>query len=281
MSATARRTWIAAYLVGVLAVCLYIGFPSEALRAHVAHRLAAGVPGFSVTVADVRPALPPGLELKGVSISRTGVDLVRVERLKIAPELLTLVRKISRYRFEGSAAAGDLSGTAEVQAQGEQPLVAMQARWTGLLLERLPALQDFYGSRLSGRLEGSLALGGEGALTGKIRVIDGQIELARPLFDQKSFSFRTADAEVGFQNRTLLLRNGRLRGNEVDAEVSGTIALGPSAGAGALNLNGRISPHHAFMAKLEGSLPAVLMRRRTAIPFKITGPLHAPAFSLN
>lgn len=281
MSAAARRAWIAAYLVGVLAVCLYIGFPSEALRAHVAYRLAAGVPGLSVTVNDVRPALPPGLELTGVGVSRAGVDLVRMERLRIAPELLTLVQEITRYRFEGSAAEGEVNGTAEVHARGEIPFVALQAQWTGVLLERLPALREVYGSRLSGRLEGSLALSEEGALTGKIRVADGQVELARPLFDQKRFSFRTVDADISLQNRTLLLRNGRLRGNELDAELSGTLALGPSAGAGALNLTGRISPHHAFMAKVEGSLPAALMRRRAAIPFKVTGPLNAPAVALN
>jgi type II secretion system protein N len=281
MSAAARRTWIAAYLAAVLAVCLYLGFPSEALRAHVAHRLAAGVPGLSVAVNDIRPALPPGLELKGVRIARTGVDLLQMERLRIAPEWLTLVREITRYRFEGSAAAGEISGTAEVQGRGEQPLVAMQAQWSGVLLERLPALQEVYGSRLSGRLEGTLAFSGQGSLSGRIRVADAQVDLARPLFDQKSFGFRSVDAEVGLQERTLLLRNGRLRGNEVDAEVSGTIALGSSAGAGALNLTGRISPHHAFMARIEGSLPAALMRRRAAIPFKITGSLEAPAVSLN
>lgn len=281
MSAAAQRTWIAAYLAAVLAVCLYIGFPSEALRAHVAHRLSAGMPGLSVAVDEIRPALPPGLELKGVSIARTGVDLLQVERLRIAPEWLTLVREITRYRFEGSAAAGEISGTAEVQGHGEQPLAAMQAQWSGVLLERLPALQEVYGSRLSGRLEGSIALTGPGALTGRIRVADGQVELARPLFDQKSFSFRSAEAEIGLQERTLLLRNGRLRGNEADAEIAGTIALGPAAGAGALNLTGRISPHHAFMARIEGSLPAALMRRRAAIPFKITGSLAAPAVSLN
>ncbi len=281
MSVAAKRTWIAAYLVGVLAVSLYIGFPSEPLRAHVAYRLAAGVPGLSVAVSGLRPALPPGLELTGVSVSRTGVDLVRMERLRIAPELLSLVREITRYRFEGSVAEGEISGTAEVPAQRELPLVSLQAQWTDVRLERLPALREIYGSRLSGRLEGSLAFSGEGALTGKVRVADGQVELGRPLFDQKSFSFRTVDADVSLQNRTLLLRNGRLRGSELDAEISGTLDLGPPAGAGALNLTGRISPHHAFMAKLEGSLPAALMRRRAAIPFKVTGPLGAPAVSLN
>jgi hypothetical protein len=35
------------------------------------------------------------------------------------------------------------------------------------------------------------------------------------------------------------------------------------------------------MAKAEGSLPAGLLRRRAAIPFRVSGPLDAPGFSLN
>jgi type II secretion system protein N len=271
MSAAARRIWIAAYLAGVLAVCLYFGFPSEALRAHAANRLAAGAPGLFVSIDEVRPVLPPGLELTGVNFSHAGADLVRLDRLRVAPELLTLMRKPTRYRFSGSAATGEIHGTAEIASQSERPLTDLQAQWSGVLLQQLPAVQNAYGSRISGRLEGSLSGSEEGGL----------VELARPLFEQTAFSFKTVDAEVGLHNRTLQLRNGRLRGAEVDAELSGTLTLGPSPGTGTLNLNGRISPHHAFLARMQGALPAALMRRRTAIPFKVTGPLAAPAVALN
>ena len=68
----------------------------------------------------------------------------------------------------------------------------------------------------------------------------------------------------------------------MDAEVSGTIVAGPAAGrAGRVNLSGRVTPHPAFLAKTEGSLPPSLLRRRTAIPFRVSGPLDAPGFSLN
>jgi hypothetical protein len=83
------------------------------------------------------------------------------------------------------------------------------------------------------------------------------------------------------QNRSLLLRNGRLKGNELDAEIAGSIALDRPPGANALNLSGRVTPHHAFLARAEGSIPAGLLRRRAGIPFRISGPLDAPGFSLN
>lgn len=282
MSAATRRIWVWAYLIGVLLVCLVIGFPSDALRAHVAHRLSAGLPGVTVSIEGIRPVLPPGVELQDVGVYRAGAPLLMLDRLRVAPELLSLIGRATQYRFQGSVAGGEINGSAQEQAPKEQRgAVRMQAQWTGVLLQRLPALQGIHGSRVSGRMEGSLTLNDQGSLTGKLRVADSQVELARPLFDLKGFSFRTFDADLSLQNRTIVVRNGRLRGNEMDAELSGTVLLDPSAGAGALNISGRITPHHAFMARLEGSLPAGLMRRRTAIPFKINGPLDSPGLSFN
>jgi type II secretion system protein N len=281
MSASARRFWIGAYLLGVLLVSLAVGFPSEALRAHIAHRLSASLPGVAVSIEGIRPALPPGAELQGVIVSRAGAPLLRLDRLRITPELLSLVREATHYRIQAAAAGGEINGSAQVEAQKEQLGVRMQLQWAGVLLQNLPALQGIHGSRVSGRMEGNLTLNDQGSLTGKLRVVDSQVELARPLFDQKSFGFRTFDADLSLQNRTLVLRNGRLRGNEMDAELSGTVLLDPSAGAGALNLSGRVTPHHAFMARVEGSLPAGLMRRRAAISLKISGPLDSPAVSFN
>ncbi|MCU0561550.1 MAG: type II secretion system protein GspN [Desulfobacterales bacterium] len=282
MSVAARRIWVWAYLIGVLLACLAIGFPTDALRAHVAHRLSAGLPGVSVSIEGIRPALPPGAELQGVGVYRAGAPLLMLERLRVTPELLSLIGEATLYRFQGSVAGGEISGSAQGQAAKEQRgAVRMQAQWSGVLLQRLPALQGIHGSRVSGRMEGSLALSDQGSLTGKLRVVDSQVELARPLFDHKNFNFRSFDADLSLQNRTIVVRNGRLRGNEMDAELSGTVLLDPPAGSAALNISGRVTPHHAFMARLEGSLPAGLMRRRTAIPFKISGPLDSPALSFN
>lgn len=277
----AQRILLAAYILAATAVFLYIGFPSEALRAHVAHRLSAGLPGLNVTVAGVQPSLPAGLALRGVRIAYADQPLAVFERLRVQPELMSILQPKTIYSFEGTAGSGSISGRAEIDASGEKSKTSLNARIGGVLLQQVPGFQNVYGSRLSGRLEGTFSVNEAGVLNGKLTLAETQVELATPVFDQKSFTFRTADADITFQNRTLLLRNGRLKGNEMDAEVTGSIALGPNPGAGTLNLNGRLTPHPAFLARAEGALPANLLRRRTAIPFRVTGPLEAPGFALN
>ena len=95
------------------------------------------------------------------------------------------------------------------------------------------------------------------------------------------FSFRTAEADLSLQNRTVMVRNGRMKGSDIDAEVSGTIALDAAQGKNAVNLSGRVTPHPAFMAKVASSLPPTLLRRRTGISFKVSGALNSPALSFN
>jgi type II secretion system protein N len=207
--------------------------------------------------------------------------LAAFEQLRIQPELLSLFQARTGYTFSGSLGGGEISGRAEIDSAGSAPKTSLQARIGGILLQQVPGLRSLYGSSLSGRLDGHLSTSEAGALNGKFTITDAQVELAAPLLDQSRFTFRTVDAELTLQNRSLLLRNGRLKGNEVDADVSGSIALDPPPGANALNLSGRVTPQHAFMARAAGSIPAGLLRRRAGIPFRVSGPLEAPGFSLN
>lgn len=281
MTATKRRWLLALYIVAVALAFLYLRFPSEALRTYATYRLSTSLPGLSVAVGEVRPALLADIVLHDVRVSRGDQSLAVIDRLRIHPDLLSLLQDRTGYGLSGSIGGGELTGRAEVDSTGPNPKISGNWQINGVFLQQLNELRGPYGSKLSGQLDGNLTLSGAGALTGKFTLTNGKIELASPIFDQKDFNFRTVDADITLQNRTLLLRNGRLKGTELDAEVSGTIDLRQPQGANALNLSGRLTPHYAFMARAEASIPPNLLRRRTAIPFKIRGALDAPGFSLN
>lgn len=282
MTTRNRRLLLVLYLVSAALVFLYIGFPSEALRAHVTHSLSAGLPGLSVVIGDMRPALlPAGVVLKGVRVYHANSPLAVIDQLRIHPDLFSLWQAKTHYDFDGTIGDGQIAGTAETDTAGGRKRVSLNARLAGVLLQKLPATQSLFGNKLAGRLDGTLGVNDAGTLTGKLAVSEGRVELATPLFDQNGFSFRTAEADLSLQNRTVMVRNGRMKGNDMDAEVSGTIALDVAQGKNALNLNGRVTPHPAFLAKVEGSLPPALLRRRAGISFKVSGALNAPGFSFN
>lgn len=281
MTATKWRWLLVLYIVVAALVFLYVRFPSETLRTYAAHRLSAGLPGLSVAVENVRPALFAGIELQGVNVSRGNQPLVVIDRLRIHPDWLSLLQTQTSYEISGSAGGGQIAGRMAIDSSSPNPRIVGNCQISGILLQQLTDWRGPYGSKLSGQLDGNLTLGGVGMLTGKFTVSNAKIELASPVFDQKDFSFRTADANISLQNQMLMLRNGRLKGTELDAEVSGTIDLGQPQGDNALNLSGRLTPHPAFISRAEASIPPNLMRRRTGIPFKIRGTMDAPGFSLN
>jgi type II secretion system protein N len=276
------RTVLLILYIGVAAaVFLYVGFPSEALRAHISHRLSAGLPGLSVVIGAARPTLTAGLQLKDVRIAYGQAPIVAFDRVRIQPDLLSLFQDRTGYAFTGTLGGGEISGRAEVEDAEPAPKIRMNARIDGILIQQVDRLRNLYGSRLSGRLDGNLHTTEAGALNGKLTITEGQIELASPLLAQSRFTFRTVDADLTLQNRRLQLRSGRLKGNELDADMSGTISLDQPQIASAVNLAGRVTPHHALLSRADGSIPPALLRRRAAIPFRISGPLDAPGFSLN
>jgi len=281
MTPAIRRTLMALYIGVAAAVFLYMGFPSDAVRSHVSHRLSAGLPGLSIGIGTLRPTMTAGLELTDVSIAYAQNPVAAFDRVRIQPDLLSLFQTHTGYSFTGSLGGGEITGRAEVDAAGPAPKVNMNARIDGILVQQVDRLRSLYGHRLSGRLDGQLNTTAAGALNGKLTITDGQIELASPLLAQSRFTFRTVEADLALQNRSLVLRSGRLKGNELDADVSGTITLDPPQAANAMNLSGRVTPHHALLSRAEGTIPAGLLRRRAAIPFRISGPIDAPGFSLN
>jgi len=281
MSTRVRRMLLILYIAGVAAVFLYLGFPSEALRSHVSHLVSANLPGVSVAIAAVRPTLTAGLELRDVRIDYAQSPVAALERVRIRPELLSLFQARTGYAFAGILGGGEITGRAEVDSALPGPKISMTARIDGILIQQVDRLRNLYGSRLSGRLDGQLNTTEAGALNGKLTITDGQIELAEPLLSQNRFTFRTVTADLSLQNRRLVLRSGRLKGNELDADVSGTISLDQPQATSAVNLSGRVTPHHALLSRVEGSISQGLLRRRAGIPFRISGPLDAPGFSLN
>jgi hypothetical protein len=97
--------------------------------------------------------------------------------------------------------------------------------------------------------------------------------------------FRDIDADLMLKNDTLTIKQTNARGNQLDADLTGTIALTGQTGKNALNLTVSVTPHHLLLAKIEKTLPMDVLRKKkagkAAISFKIDGTLDEPGFSLN
>jgi type II secretion system protein N len=134
-------------------------------------------------------------------------------------------------------------------------------------------------------LNGNFVYGNAGpnrSLEGKLTLSQCRIDLDKAVFNLESLEFRDIVAELTLNNDTLTIKQTRAKGNQLDADLTGTIAL---TGQNALNLTISVTPHHLLLAKIEKTLPMNFLRKKNAgkaaISFKVDGTLDEPGFSLN
>ncbi|MBW2430954.1 MAG: type II secretion system protein GspN, partial [Deltaproteobacteria bacterium] len=191
--------------------------------------------------------------------------------------------------FKGRVYEGTLSGRAEISADPEGSEIKIDGNIAGVQVQQLSALQQFSDHEISGGLGGNFVYADGKAkreLAGNLTMINCRLELAAAVFNQKSFEFKNIDADLVLQNRTLVINGFSATGNQLDLNLAGRINLNKSDPAQyELDLNGSVTPHHVFLAKIEKDIPVDFLRKQktgqTAITFKVDGTMDEPGFSLN
>lgn len=283
-----KGVWFTLYVLAVTLVFLYILFPSTALKIALTERLNQIHPDIRFAIAKLKPLLPPGVKLYQVNILYRGAPLLDLDTVKVTPDLLSLVGSRTKVKFTSRVYAGRLNGQAQLNPVGHPGRQTVDCRMAGIELQRITALKRLIPQKISGLLAGEFTYRTADrtrSLTAHLTVTDSRLELADPLFNQQVLEFKAVDASVALKNETLTVKKCRLKGGQLDAEISGTIGLGDLGGQRALNLKGSVTPHHVLMAQIKNSLPAGLLKGvktgRQAIGFKIGGTLDDPGLSLN
>jgi type II secretion system protein N len=278
----------AAYIVGITLLFLYVLFPSDALKMYLADQLRRGNPNINVSINRIRPALPPGITLKRVDVSLRNTALIGLDDLKLVPAISSLFSNNTRLKFKGSAYEGKLSGTAVFNNDTQERQAKIDGQISGIQIQEISALQGLTIHDLSGKLGGNFAFTENGpnqSLTGKLAVSECRVEFAAPVMNQQSLTFSAIDADLALKNRKLIITRCDLKGNQLDANITGSIALNGSNAGNALNLKGTMTPHHVLLTKIKNSLSTDFLRRKqagkTVISFKISGTLEEPGFLLN
>lgn len=284
-----RRTLAyAAYFVGITVFFLYFLFPSEAVKDYVAYRLDRVSPGFDISFEDVSPVIPPGIKLHDVGISRDNRALIDLDSVKITPGLLSLLSDRKTARFKGLVHAGTVEGVVEINKGSDQHTEKIEGTISGVRVQAIPALKNLTPHKISGNLGGNFMItrtGPGGSMNGQLTLSECRIVFDQPVIGQPSLAFKNVAADLVLERGRLVIKKCSARGNDFNADITGTIDLNSTGRRNALSLNGSVTPHHAFLAKIENSIPANLLRQKSAgnqaISFRIGGTVETPEFSLN
>lgn len=275
----------AIYIIAITGFFLYYLFPSDTLKTYLTFRLSQGHPDITVTIDRISPVIPAGVNLHDVGIVHQNNALIDLDSLKIMPEILSLFSAKSTVNFKGRVNSGTFSGRAEIDDNSGGQQIKGDGRISGVQILGIPALERLPADNISGVLTGNFTYANTGpnrSMEGKLTLSQCRIELNKPVFNLDSLEFRDINADLILKNDTLTIKRTRAKGNQLDADLTGTIAL---TGQTALNLTVSVTPHHLLLAKIEKTIPMDFLRNKkagkAAISFKVNGTLDEPGFSLN
>jgi type II secretion system protein N len=282
----ARILW-AVYIICVALIFFYILFPSETVKEYLADQIRQVHPGLTLEIGRLRPDFPPGLALRDVSVYHFGQMMAELDNLKIFPDILSLFMANTHLTFEGNGYGGTLNGRADINKNSVNREMTIAADLAGIQVKQLEALSAVTAHKISGNLDGTLTLNTKTprqGLSGDLILTDGQIEFSPPVLNQNLLSFSTIEAELMLNNGSLTIQRCQIEGDQLYADVSGSIEFGGRFARKILNLSGRVRPHATLLAKLGKNVPQLFAGsnlEKQGLPFKITGSMDSPQYSFN
>jgi len=279
-----RILW-AIYIICAALFFFYYLFPSDTIKEYLADQIHQAQPYITVKISGLKPAFPPGFKLYNVSVYHLGQTIAGLDNLKISPDILSLFLATTHLTFEGNGYGGILKGRVDIINKSPGREVMIDADLTGIQVNQIEALSALTTHKISGNLEGRLTFESnapEQALIGDLILSGGQIEFSPPVLNQNVITFNTIEAELELNGRTLTIDRCQLEGNQLEADVAGSIKFSTRSARKILNLSGTVKPHAALLAKLGRNIPELIKGselENQGIPFRIKGPMDSPQYS--
>jgi type II secretion system protein N len=269
------------------ALFLYLRFPADTVKDFISAKVSQSTPGMEVTIEKLSPKLPTGTTLENVELEYEKQLLLTVEQAKISARPSTLMGNNKAVSYLLSTSGGEVKGRAIFMNDVAGPSVDVKARFSSIQLGDIPAIETFSGYKIEGILDGIVNVNGSdrnGTAQTAFTISQCAINLVQPLLGLEKLNFQLIEIELAMIGQRVRVKKCNLNGEEVDGRITGSLTVRNPYGLTRLNLSGVLKPQPAFSAKLSKKIPVALLSgtniQRKGIPFKITGTIDRPGYSL-
>lgn len=285
-----RRQAYALYVVACVLFFLWALFPSEDFADYLETLVARHGGGITVTIEKARPTLTLGLSLKGVVVTRPRVMAVEAASVKLRPGYVSLLSKTPAVSFSAEVFGGKAKGKVRLDrsAGGGIGVEEMVLADIDLALFRSQVQGFMPGVGLKGILNAEGGYSPEGRGNGRLslNIKNLMIQPTEPLFSVESLTFNDLTASMDIKSRKLALENCVIEGNEIDGTVKGSVFIREPFETSSLHLTGSLKLEKSLLEKLGKTMPIDMVLGGSSngegeIPFKISGMIGSPSYSLN
>ena len=277
------------YGLVLIALLLYLRFPSDAVKDYIQAEGERANPPFTLSVDHIGPLIPFGLKFVKTRVSlrdSPNTLILKADGLSLRPSLLSLLGGKPDYSFRCAAYKGDTSGSIRLQEEGKKASVDAEIELTNVDLGEYTYLQELIGRTVKGTLSGTIKYNGQyrpmldGSGEANLSLSEGMVELAEPFLTLKSIDFDEMEIDMVLNKRKINVGHLEFKGKQLQGKLSGTISLGKVLSESALSLSGTIEPFAALFESAEGAQETVAFLRgrlnQGTFTFTIEGTLGQP-----
>jgi type II secretion system protein N len=276
------------YGLMLMAVLLYVRFPTEAFKTYCERRLEKLSGIDECSIYGIGYHFPFTLELEQVKflVKSGGENRVAIDNFQLSP----VKNLFGKWRLEGSCYGGELSALLEIQLKRKMYSLH-NIHFENIDLASLAGSIPALGRELTGRLDftGEYEAGIDKPLAGTGRghllLKKGRIHLAQSVLTLETIDFEEINVRLRLQNRLLVIQKGKMDGNDMEATFAGTIRAPFFPPHGSLRMNGLLFSSAEFLA----GRPVIARffdrlkqpARKPSLRFRIGGTLNRPTFRLS
>ncbi len=276
------------YIIIVTVFFLYYLFPGDAVTSYINYQINSKSPGVQLSIKELKPSFPPGMKLFSPDLLHQNQTIINADFLEIKPSYVSLFSNDKTFFIKGDIYDGRLNSTVRIANISASPEFDLDAKFVGVQISRIPAIKEFEAYQISGIADANLVYSNKKVKAGKgnvsIIVRDSSVRFTPALFGVDQLAFKTINADFEIINQRVTLKKLNIDSREVSGSATGSIILRNPINQSTINLRGEINPHPSLMKQLGKIFPLEMISKKKSktggIPFRLTGSLERPNFSL-
>ncbi len=273
------------YALVALVVFLYFRFPSALMKEILISQVQKIEPQARLETDMISPTVPPGIELEPLSVSYANTPILRMDGLKITPQLSSLIGHNKRFAFKGTLGSGELTGLAVTTMAPNEEQVQANITLSRVPLEFLEVLNQYQSFKPYGDLDARInfdSIKGGGTADVNMEISQARITLDPPLMGLEAMEFSLIRAQLTVSPRMVQIRSCEASGDQFESKLTGSIVFRDPLEDSRLTLSLTIKPQPSFLADhkndMIGGLLASDNAQKRGLIFRISGTLNNPNY---
>jgi type II secretion system protein N len=196
-----------------------------------------------------------------------------------------LFSKTKFFVFDNSLNNGRIEGTAGVTF--DKSSLNIDLSINQVEIGGIAAIKEMMPHSVSGSVNGKIVYNNQppfGSGKAEFGISNCTVDFKPALFGMSQLKMDSVTTKFELADQLLKIETIEVKGREVNGKATGTMTLRNPIDQSAINISGQVTPTPALMKSLADILPIAALAENNAsgggIPFKISGTIESPNFSL-